>query len=106
MPSRFGKWEGKWRGEGFGIVYLEAAAFGLPSIAYDCGGATDIISAGVNGWLVVPDSITDLANAIAQAAKNPKLVFEMGKKAHEMVMARFTRTQFAQQLKLAVGAVK
>ncbi len=105
MPSRFGRWKNRWRGEGFGIVYLEAAAFGLPSIAYDCGGATDIITHGVNGLLVVPDSITDLANAIVQVATQREVVFAMGKKAHEMVMARFTLAQMGEQLKAALGAV-
>ncbi len=99
MPSRFGRWDNRWRGEGFGIVYLEAAAFGLASIAYDCGGATDIIQHGVNGLLVVPDSITDLANAIAQVATKRDFLFEMGKKAHETVMSRFTRANMADQLR-------
>ncbi len=103
MPSRFGRWDKRWRGEGFGIVYLEAAAFGLPSIAYDCGGATDIITHGENGLLVVPDSVTDLANAIAQVAKRPDALFEMGKKAHEVVMTQFTRAEMAKQLRAALN---
>jgi phosphatidyl-myo-inositol dimannoside synthase len=106
MPSRFGKWDKKWKGEGFGIVYLEAAAFGLPSIAYDCGGATDIIRHGVDGWLVVPDSITELANVLAQAAQKRDMVFEMGKKAHENVMSRFTRAHMATELESALRKAK
>jgi glycosyltransferase involved in cell wall biosynthesis len=38
--------------EGFGIVYLEGMAFGLPAIAGRGGAAHEIITDGVNGFLV------------------------------------------------------
>ena len=40
--------------EGFGIVYLEAMAFGIPAIAGSAGGAAGIIQPEINGWLVPP----------------------------------------------------
>lgn len=40
--------------EGFGIVFLEAAACGKPSIGGDSGGIPDAIKNGVTGWLVPP----------------------------------------------------
>jgi phosphatidylinositol alpha-1,6-mannosyltransferase len=40
--------------EGFGIVYLEAAACGVPSIAAAGGGADDAIEPGESGW-ILPD---------------------------------------------------
>ena len=41
--------------EGFGIVYIEASAAGVPVIASLEGGATDAVEDGVNG-LLIPDS--------------------------------------------------
>lgn len=41
--------------EGFGIVYLEAAACGVPSIAAAGGGADDAIEPGESGW-ILPDA--------------------------------------------------
>src|SRR3990172_1188382 len=41
--------------EGFGIVYLEGMAFGLPAIGTTAGGASEIISDGENGYLVPRD---------------------------------------------------
>ncbi|MBI3818219.1 MAG: glycosyltransferase family 4 protein [Planctomycetes bacterium] len=46
--------------EGFGIVYLEAAASGVPSIGTLDSGAEDAVVEGVTGYLVPPDP-----NAIA-----------------------------------------
>lgn len=102
MPSRFGRWEGKWRGEGFGIVYLEAAACGLPSIAYGCGGATDVIEHEVNGLLVKPDNIDELAGAIVKMAKNREAVIKMGLKAREIVLSKFTESATRRELAKAV----
>ncbi|MGB5342019.1 MAG: glycosyltransferase family 4 protein, partial [Thermoanaerobaculia bacterium] len=41
--------------EGFGIVFIEASASGVPVIASREGGATDAVQEGVNG-LIIPDS--------------------------------------------------
>jgi glycosyltransferase involved in cell wall biosynthesis len=38
--------------EGFGLVFLEAMAFGLPVLCYDRGGQTDFLSTGETGHVV------------------------------------------------------
>jgi glycosyltransferase involved in cell wall biosynthesis len=45
MPSSY---------EGFGIVYLEGMAFGLPALATTAGGAVEIITSGRDGFLAPP----------------------------------------------------
>ncbi|NBT58768.1 glycosyltransferase [bacterium] len=87
MPSRFGCWEGRWRGEGFGIVYVEAGALGVPSIAYDCGGATDIIRSGINGLLVKQEQISLL-----------------GAKAREVSLSQFSRETIKTQMEKVLGS--
>lgn len=47
--------------EGFGIVYLEGMAFGLPAIAAARGGAAGIVTHGVDGFLVEPGDAPALA---------------------------------------------
>ena len=52
--------------EGFGMVFLEAAACGKPVIAGRSGGAVDAVDDGYNGFSVDPESVGDLKNAIRQ----------------------------------------
>jgi glycosyltransferase involved in cell wall biosynthesis len=57
--------ESSGRVEGFGLVYLEAGAAGLPSIATDVGGVPDAVLADESGLLVAPDAGA-IADAIAE----------------------------------------
>jgi len=47
--------------EGFGIVYLEGMAFGLPALATTAGGAGEIITSGKDGFLIAPGDAEALA---------------------------------------------
>jgi glycosyltransferase involved in cell wall biosynthesis len=57
------------RSETFGVVYIEALACGLPVIATDCGGPTDIITSK-NGLMVPSEDIEGLATAIRQMVEH------------------------------------
>ncbi len=50
--------------EGFGMVFIDAAACGKPVIGGRSGGAVDAISDGVNGFLVEPGDVQDLKRAL------------------------------------------
>jgi UDP-glucose:tetrahydrobiopterin glucosyltransferase len=52
--------------EAFGNVAIEALACGVPVIAYRRGGPAEIVRHGETGWLVEPDSVPGLVDAIAQ----------------------------------------
>jgi phosphatidylinositol alpha-1,6-mannosyltransferase len=54
-------------GEGFGIVFLEASAVGLPVIGGNRDGSVDALAEGRIGSLVDPDDVTGLAEAIITA---------------------------------------
>jgi glycosyltransferase involved in cell wall biosynthesis len=55
--------------ETFGVVYAEAAACGLPVIATDCGGPTDIVNRE-NGIIIKKDSLADLTEAMKHMKNN------------------------------------
>lgn len=52
--------------EAFGNVAIEALACGVPVIAYRRGGPGEIVQDGKTGFLVEPDSVTGLVEAIAR----------------------------------------
>lgn len=52
--------------EAFGNVAIEALACGVPVVAYARGGPAEIVQEGETGWLVEPDSVAGLAEAIAK----------------------------------------
>ena len=65
----------RWLGleqEGFGIVFLEAAAAGVPQVAGASGGAAEAVEDGVTGVLVRrPTEAGDVARAIAGLLADP-----------------------------------
>ena len=60
--------------EGFGMVAIEAAAHGLPTVAFSTGGITEAVQTDKSGYLVRPHDYTRLTQAILQVlAGNPEL---------------------------------
>jgi phosphatidylinositol alpha-1,6-mannosyltransferase len=50
--------------EGFGMVAIEAASYGLPTVAFNVGGVADAVIDGVTGRLVDPDSYAAFAEEV------------------------------------------
>jgi len=76
MPSRLPA--GGFAGEGFGIVYLEAGAYGKPVVAGNVGGALDVVLDGVTGLLVDPLDQLAVAEAIIRLLLDPELARRLG----------------------------
>jgi glycosyltransferase involved in cell wall biosynthesis len=57
--------------EGFGLVFLEAMAFGVPIICYDRGGQTDFLSSGDTGWVVPLNDENAFAKALRDLHDDP-----------------------------------
>jgi glycosyltransferase involved in cell wall biosynthesis len=57
--------------EQFGQVLVEGMACGLPAIAVDAWGPGDVVTHGETGWLVPPDDVVALANALVHAVNCP-----------------------------------
>jgi phosphatidylinositol alpha-1,6-mannosyltransferase len=86
MPCR-----SRWFGlevEGLGVVFLEAAASGLPVIAGDSGGAPETVDPGVTGFVVDRDA--SLADALLRLVADPGLASAMGEAGRARVERRHT----------------
>lgn len=72
------------RFEGFGMVITEAMSCGIPPVAFACNsGPREIITDGVNGLLVTPENIKELAQKLCYLIENEDIRKEMGLKARE-----------------------
>jgi glycosyltransferase involved in cell wall biosynthesis len=76
------------RVEGFGLVYLEAGAAGLPSVATEVGGVPDAVLADETGILVAP-SVENISQAIAEMAADRGLraILAAGASAHARALS-------------------
>jgi glycosyltransferase involved in cell wall biosynthesis len=57
-------------GEAFGLVLVEAMACGLPVVACASHGPAAIVADGKTGWLVPPDGVETLTDALVAAASD------------------------------------
>jgi phosphatidylinositol alpha-1,6-mannosyltransferase len=76
MPSRLPA--GGFAGEGFGIAFLEAGAYGKPVVAGNVGGALDSVSDGESGLLVDPNDPVAVADAITRLLLDGELAARLG----------------------------
>ena len=87
------------RGEGFGLVFLEAMALAKPVIGGAHGGIPDIVEDGVTGLLVPHGDVARLSRAVETLLLNPGRAGEMGVRGKDRLAKTFSFTQF--QLHLA-----
>jgi glycosyltransferase involved in cell wall biosynthesis len=78
------------RGEGFGMVALEAAERGRASIVSRVGGLPEIVAENESGLVVPSDDVGALAQAIVELAQDPARVAAMGAAARARTLAEFT----------------
>ena len=92
----------RWGGleqEGFGIVFVEAAAAGVAAVAGASGGAADAVVDGVTGLLVErPSDAAAVARALATLLDDPARREAMGAAGRERAVSSFTYDLLARRL--------
>jgi len=85
MPCR-----SRWGGleiEGLGLVFLEAAAAGLPVLAGSSGGSPETVARGSTGFVV--DSVDDIVEGVELLLADPERSREMGVKGRARVLTEY-----------------
>jgi len=78
------------RGEGFGIVYLEALACGVPVVASKADASQEIVARIGEGVAVDPNDPGELRHAMVQSLKH-------GKRGVPAKLPEYSRQQFAER---------
>jgi glycosyltransferase involved in cell wall biosynthesis len=76
--------------EGLGVSLLQAAASGIPIVAFSAGGVPEIVRDGYNGCLIQPGDDQGLAAAAARVLTDAELAFAMGERGRRLVRQRFS----------------
>lgn len=80
-PSRY---------ESFGLIFLEAMAYGKPVIGTRTGGITEIIKNGEVGLLIDVNDSSQIADAVDKLFSNEHLRKKLGRKAFDYIRKNFT----------------
>ena len=85
--------------EGFGIVYLEASASGLPVIAGRSGGAVEAVVEGQTGYLVAPNDAAALAERMQMLLADLPLRRQLGRNGRRWVESTMNWDRAAAELR-------
>lgn len=86
------------KSEAFGLVTLEAAATGLPSIVTNLPGVRTLVVPGATGFVVEPGNDESLEAALQTCLESPEQVSAMGTRARARVLEKYTQTKVADRL--------
>ncbi len=81
--------------EGFGMVFVEAMAMGLPVVALNSTGTPEVVEHGKSGLLAEPGNAQQLADHITTLIADPAMRRGMGQYGRQAVEQRFTATRMA-----------
>lgn len=91
--------------EGFGLVFVEAAFAGLPSVAAAVGGVPEAVLDGVTGLLVPAGDIGSLVEALERLCDDAGVRARLGAAARERAMARHTEAAMADGYARVLGLI-
>lgn len=86
------------RAEGFGFVFLEAMAYGIPVIGGNLDATPEVIVDGETGYLVDPTSVESIVNAVSSLLSDEVRRLSMGQAAARYVREKFGFFSFKRQM--------
>jgi len=92
------------RSEGLPVAYVEAGAAGLPVVATDVGGVSEVITHERTGWLA--EDVEGLARGLKTLVDDPRGAREMGRRARVRVRERHGAEPLADRLEEVYEAAR
>lgn len=84
--------------ECFGIVGIEAMAFGKPVVAYNVGGISDWLKDGESGFLIPRGDYKEFARKIEYLLENRDITYKLGLNGRNIVQQKFTKDKHIEKL--------
>lgn len=84
--------------EGLPIAILEAISYGLPVVSTNVGSIAEAVRDGENGYLVEPENVNALAEALEKAIKSKEKWEMMSANAKRIVCEKFDEKEYYQEL--------
>ena len=103
LPSRGQERKGVVGGEGFGRVYVEAALAGKPVVGSRSGGASEAVLQGRTGFVVDPESVDEVAEALSAILGDRQLAGRMGSAGRAWSLDMFSEEALAGALAELLG---
>lgn len=91
--------------EGFGIVYIEAAFFGLPVVATDTGGVPEAVQDTVTGILAKEGDIDSIHQALQTLLLHPTIAAQYGEAGKVRAVQEFSWKAIIEQLSSLVSQI-
>jgi phosphatidylinositol alpha-1,6-mannosyltransferase len=85
-------------GEGLGLVFVEAAFWGLPVVAGNGGAVPEVVSDGETGILIDPLDPVDVGRAIVALLTDEPRAANMGARARERALERFSFETYSRRI--------
>jgi glycosyltransferase involved in cell wall biosynthesis len=92
-------------GEGFGLVFAEAMAHGLPCVCVNSGAAPEVVEDGMTGLVARPRDIQDLAAKILSLATNEEMRRRLAANARRKFVAFYALEHFHERILGALESV-
>jgi glycosyltransferase involved in cell wall biosynthesis len=75
--------------EGIPVALMEAMMSGIPVVATSISGIPELVRDGDTGWLVPPEAVTELADALTQIYRDPSEAQRRAALGQKWVMQEF-----------------
>jgi len=83
--------------EGSPNAIMEAMSYGLPIVATDVGGVSELVKHKVTGFLVLPTNIEKLLNACQILVKNSDMRLKMSSRAKKLIKNNYSSEEMAKK---------